>query len=204
MHETFYSLNEDKQGRILNAAMQVFSKYPYNKASTDDIAALAGISKGALFYHFKNKKDLYCFLYEYCCRKIYEKLNELHVIEERDFFSQNMKAVEARVCTMIEYPYIIEFGLRAYYETDKVVENDIKFINKTILEDIFTHFNKNIDTSKFRSPEDVKRAVKMLVWLSEGFLKERREAGTLNLKEIQTEFNEYLQILKRGFYYGEN
>ena len=204
MHETFYSLNEDKQSRILNAAMQVFSKYPYSKASIDDIAALAGISKGALFYHFKNKKDLYCFLYEYCCRKIYEKLNEFHVFEERDFFSQNMRAVEARVCAMINYPYIIEFGLRAYYETEKAVENDIKFINKNILEGIFAHFNKNIDTSKFRNTEDVKKAVKMLVWLSEGFLKERREAGTLDLKEIQTEFNEYLQILKRGFSYGEN
>lgn len=204
MYESFYALKKEKQNRIINAAMKVFSQNPYSKASTDDIAALAEISKGLLFYHFKNKKDLYCYLYEYSCEKIYEKIDEQRVMEETDFFEQNKKAIEARVCTMIEYPYIYDFGTRAYYETDKAVEADIKSINQKILKDIYIHFNNNIDTSKFRNIEDVNKAVKMLVWLSEGFIKERKMEGKLNLKEIQTDFCEYVEILKRGFYNQEH
>lgn len=200
MHESFYALKEEKQARIINAAMKVFSRSPYSKASTDDIAAMAGISKGSLFYHFKNKKDLYRFLYKYSCKKIYEKIDEKQVTKEKDFFEQNKKAVEARVCTMIEYPYIYDFSMRAYYETDKTVEADIKSINQKMLKSIYTHFNNDIDTSRFRNPQDVNKAVKMLVWLSEGFLKEKRMEGKLDLNEIQKDFCEYIEILKHGFY----
>jgi hypothetical protein len=200
MYESFNALKKEKQDRIINASMKVFSRKSYSKASTDDIAAMAGISKGSLFYHFQNKKELYCYLYEYSCKKIYEKIDEQHVLEETDFFEQNKKAIEARICTMMEYPYIYDFSLRAYYETDKSVEEDIKNINENILKNIYIHFNSNIDTSKFRNSEDVNKAVKMMVWLSESFLKERMAEGKLNLRELQKDFLEYVEILRRGFY----
>lgn len=200
MHESFHALNEVKQEKIINAAMKVFSQKPYGKACTDDIAAIAEISKGSLFYHFKNKRDLYSYLYEYCCKEIYKKIDEQKVMEETDFFKQNQKAVKARICAMIEHPYIYEFGIRAYYETDKEVATDIKSINQKNLKDINIHFNNNIDISKFRNIEDVNRAVKLLVWLSEGLLKDVEKAGELDLNELQDEFNEYMKVLKRGFY----
>ena len=59
MNEKFYELPEEKQLYVLNAAMEVFAEYEYKKASTDLIAAKAGVSKGLLFYYFHNKKSLY-------------------------------------------------------------------------------------------------------------------------------------------------
>ncbi len=200
MLESFHALKEEKRIRIINAAMQVFSKDSYSKASTDDIAAMAGISKGALFYHFRNKKELYCYLYEYSCGKIYAKVGELKVYEETDFFAQNIKIVEARVLTMMAYPYVYDFGMRAYYETDEAVAGEIRSINQRLLKDITSHFSQDTDTSSFRKGEDVEKAVKMLVWLSEGFMKERKMQGKMDLKAIQTEFTSYIEILKHGFY----
>ena len=49
MSERFKELPEEKQISILEAAMQVFAKYEYKKASTDLIASKAGVSKGLLF-----------------------------------------------------------------------------------------------------------------------------------------------------------
>lgn len=133
MHESFYALKEEKRDRIINAAMKIFAQSPYRKASTDDIAAMAEISKGSLFYHFKNKPDLYCFLYQYSCTKIYNKIEQYKAMEETDFFERNIKVVNARVHTMMEYPFIFDFALRAYYETDTAVEKNIKVINQNIL-----------------------------------------------------------------------
>lgn len=200
MHKSFYSLGMEKQNRIINAAMNVFSKSPYSKASTDDIAAMAGISKGSLFYHFRNKKDLYCYLYEYSCKKVYEKIDENKAMEESDFFERNVKIVEARVCAMIENPYIFDFALRAYYETDGAVADDIKSINKKILKDAYIKLNDNIDTSRFKNTSDINKAIKMLIWIGEGFIKERQAKGGLNLNEIEKEIYDYMEILKRGFY----
>lgn len=200
MCEAFHALNREKQVKIINAAMKVFSESSYNKASTVDIAAIAGISKGALFYYFRNKRELYCYLYEYSCKKIYEKLDEVKAMEERDFFERNIKIVEARAAAMLDCPYIFAFSLQAYYEKDISVAQDIKLINEKILKDAYAKLNENIDTSKFKNKEDINKAIKMIIWLSEGFIKERMAEGKLELEEIKEEIYDYMKILKRGFY----
>jgi AcrR family transcriptional regulator len=43
---------------IINAAIQVFSEQSYLKASVEDVASRAGVSKGAVFYYFNSKIDL--------------------------------------------------------------------------------------------------------------------------------------------------
>jgi len=43
---------------IINAAIQAFSEQSYLKASVEDIASRAGVSKGAIFYYFNSKIDL--------------------------------------------------------------------------------------------------------------------------------------------------
>lgn len=60
MEPAFEHLPREKQLRILNAAMKVFARNDYRHASTDDIAAQAGISKGLLFYYFHNKNSCTC------------------------------------------------------------------------------------------------------------------------------------------------
>lgn len=45
--------------RILLAAMQVFSQKGWQRSSLDEIAHAAGLTKGAIYWHFKNKNDLF-------------------------------------------------------------------------------------------------------------------------------------------------
>ena len=59
------SLSEEKQQRILNAALKEFAQKGYKNASTNQIVKEADISKGLLFHYFKNKKQLFLFLYDY-------------------------------------------------------------------------------------------------------------------------------------------
>ena len=56
--EKFEELSQEKQRRIIDAGMEVFGRNEYKKANTEDIAAKAGISKGLLFYYFKDKNKL--------------------------------------------------------------------------------------------------------------------------------------------------
>jgi AcrR family transcriptional regulator len=43
---------------LLSAALRVFAERGYRNASVDEIAAAAGYSKGALYWHFASKEDL--------------------------------------------------------------------------------------------------------------------------------------------------
>ena len=44
--------------RILNHSMRLFLERGYNGTSIDDITQAAGLTKGALYWHFRSKEDL--------------------------------------------------------------------------------------------------------------------------------------------------
>lgn len=48
-----------KSQQILDAALAVFCRYGYRKTSMLDIAQAAGMSRAALYLHFKNKEDVF-------------------------------------------------------------------------------------------------------------------------------------------------
>jgi TetR/AcrR family acrAB operon transcriptional repressor len=51
--------NEAREQRILNAAADLFIHYGYDKTTVDDVAREAGVSKGAIYLHFKSKDELF-------------------------------------------------------------------------------------------------------------------------------------------------
>lgn len=58
----FDKLKPEKQQRILNAAFNEFSKYPYDKVSVFQIAKNANISRASFYFYFADKKDIYLYI----------------------------------------------------------------------------------------------------------------------------------------------
>jgi AcrR family transcriptional regulator len=48
----------ETRARIIQAALECFSRTGYNQTTMDDVVAASGVSKGTLYWHFKNKEDL--------------------------------------------------------------------------------------------------------------------------------------------------
>jgi len=53
-----YKKSEASRQQVLDAAIRVLAEHGYAKTSVSDIAAAAGMSKGAVHYHFESKDDL--------------------------------------------------------------------------------------------------------------------------------------------------
>jgi AcrR family transcriptional regulator len=53
------SITKQRQGQILDAALQVFSKRGFAHATTAEIAQTAGIAEGTIYNYYKNKRDLF-------------------------------------------------------------------------------------------------------------------------------------------------
>ncbi len=51
--------NPDKAVQILDASLKVFAHYGYKKASMEEIAAGVDMTKGALYFYYRDKHDLY-------------------------------------------------------------------------------------------------------------------------------------------------
>lgn len=54
----------DTRSRVLHAAFRVFAEHGYTGATLDDVAADAGLTKGAVYWHFASKDDLCMALIE--------------------------------------------------------------------------------------------------------------------------------------------
>ena len=87
MNDKFFSLPEARQDLIRNSAMVEFGANTFKKTSADSIAKRAGVSKGLLFHYFKDKRELYLYLYRYAlevCVKQY--MEKSYNFGETDFF----------------------------------------------------------------------------------------------------------------------
>lgn len=49
---------QETRNHIIDAAIERFSEHGVSKTSLADIAAAAGVTRGAIYWHFKNKTDL--------------------------------------------------------------------------------------------------------------------------------------------------
>ncbi|WP_426230819.1 TetR family transcriptional regulator [Pararhizobium sp. DWP3-4] len=54
---------EETRNSILSAAERVFFEKGVSTASLDDVAKAAGVTRGAIYWHFSNKTDLFLELY---------------------------------------------------------------------------------------------------------------------------------------------
>ena len=53
---------EVSRGEILDAALACFTAHGYHETSIDEIADRAGLSKGAIYWHFAGKRELFLAL----------------------------------------------------------------------------------------------------------------------------------------------
>ena len=118
MNEKFFELKKEKQDRMINAALKVFSEYGYYHASTDEIVKNAEISKGLLFHYFGSKIGIYAFLYDYATRFVTLELTANVEKSENRYFELYKQILSAKANSMSQYPFIFLFLNKADEETD--------------------------------------------------------------------------------------
>lgn len=202
MNDKFYSLPEEKQQRIINAALRVFAENPYKKANTADIAAAAGISKGLLFHYFENKQSLYEYLFRYGTDVMRSHISELLPPEESDFFEIWLRSQRAKSEIVLRNPHLMDFLMRAYYDRAPENEGNMSFYDK--LEESSTEVILNrIDRSKFRAETPPEKVFNWLLWAAEGFIKRQTSSGGLDIDRLDTEFTELVLFMKQHCYKEE-
>ena len=172
MNEKFFTLSPEKQARITNAALEVFARNDYKHASTDDIAAKAGISKGLLFYYFRNKQSLYLYLYDYALEQVRGQVLRQKLDGVTDFFELMHIGARAKLELLTRCPYLLEFSIRAFYSRGEAVSDAVQARLNGDLTGSFAQYFSNIDFSKFRPGVDPAQLLRMLTWMTEGYMNE--------------------------------
>lgn len=203
-YDKFLELPKEKQLKIINAGFEYFGKYGYKGANTENIANKAEISKGLLFYYFKNKESYYLFLCEFCQNLMLEIFQATDFQEITDFFELIDFATKAKLKIIAEYPFITDFSVNLV--TDKSIKLGNKgeeYINNAIYNSFDTYF-KNIDFTPFKEEINVKKIYQMMLWLSEGYINEKKRMNIpIILEDFLSDFVSWKELLKKMCYKEE-
>ena len=199
MNEGFFSLPADKQRKIINMGFQVFSQNTYKKAPVAEIASKADISKALLFYHFKNKKEFYLFLWNKSIELTSNAMKEQDVLGTSNYFEMLRRSLIGKCNLLREYPYVSEFSLRAYYEENMEVRNEIQdSFHKINLESEKKAF-EIIDITKLRDDIDIHQMYQEMVWASDGYLHMALIQGVINVDKLKSDFEKLIHMWEKVY-----
>ncbi|MEH7011123.1 TetR/AcrR family transcriptional regulator [Neobacillus niacini] len=206
MFSKFLNLDFEKQDRIINAAIKEFAQKGYDNASTNEIVKEAGISKGLLFHYFKNKKQLFFFLFDYCYNLVADEFYKKVDLTERDFFKRIRQAVLIKMDLQTKYPEILTFIQEAFMQDSPEIKDEfdkkkqeLNAVNIGIIYD-------GIDLSKFRDDVDVQKILKVISWTFEKMSDEELHKAKMvpghkiDYEKVFLEAEEYFEIFIKCFY----
>jgi len=196
MNAKFFDLKKEKQDRMINAALKVFSLNGYRHASTDDIVQEAEISKGLLFHYFGSKAGLFAFVYEYSVRYMLLELSTKVSRKESNLF-EVMKQIEmARMNAMKGYPYMQQFLNRC--ETEEVDEALLAMENmQKLLKGEYDRINSQILYADFPAGVDGHKLQKMMELTIEGLLAEKFRGESFQPEALYAEIAGYMDMMRK-------
>ena len=196
MNEKFYQLPEEKQLRILNAGFRVFSKSTYRKSPMNEIAAEAGISKSLLFFYFRNKKELYLFLMKKAEELTMKYLSESGCYEESDIFEMMYKGLLAKTEMMRKYPDMSLFALKAYYEEDEEVRDELQKIIAPYRKLSTNKSLPKLDPTLFKDGLDLNMMYQDMFLASEGYMYQMQNQGRIDIDRVLADYRKLIDFWK--------
>ncbi len=210
MYETFEKLPESKKEQIIRVSIEEFAKNGYRNTSTNAIVKRLGISKGALFLYFGNKKYLYLYLVEYLTKILIDDFFLLYPLQADglsiDIFD-NLGEYYNRLIRM--KPEFFLLLLDAYMNPADEIKRDVEERHNKAHDVIL----ENLSTVGFRKGIDLRMVVNMLHMVShfvgheivskysfEGNWQDEIEKDIEGFAEL---YAKYVDILKYGVFERE-
>ena len=143
-----------RKEQIMDAALKVIISKGYENSRMDDIVDLSSMSKGAIYWYYKSKKEVYLNLVNYWVIKYSTVIN--HIIEEDDSPADQLKDVFEYFILQYEhdpsaFKALVEFWSLAgrdkdfQKKLDKVYSKFLEFLERIINKGVKSGEFKNLD-----------------------------------------------------------
>src|ERR671931_2280167 len=93
--------SEATRGRLGRGGRELFSRHGYNDVSTEEVVRRAGVTRGALYHQFKDKRDLFAAVVEQIEQEVMHKVAET-ALAEGDPWEQQRAAISAYLDVCLE------------------------------------------------------------------------------------------------------
>lgn len=146
--------------RIVQSAIECFSKYGFDRSRMDDIAQTADLSKGTLYLYFKSKEDLFYAICENNLKVIKEQLSRMFATRKENLlydveqFYDNLQKLEKKGDEKVFFEIVAESARNPklqkilYEQRTKIFDVVKEYLDLQVQKGFF---RKNIDTEAIAS-----------------------------------------------------
>ena len=188
------STDNEKKERALTAAWELFARFGYEKASMQDIAEAAGVSKSVIFKYYESKENLYRTAFRVASDEIARADAEAAsaAAEPDDVFSALRKTVDARMRLFARAPYVYSFSYTAAYDTAELPRQLVleEFAKRGVTKPDAVRYNC---IRKDVSPQSAKQ---MIFWISQGFLGDQLARGVAEPETLKQAYLEWVDLME--------
>lgn len=196
MNAKFFDLKQEKQDRMVNAALKIFALNGYLHASTDDIVKEAQISKGLLFHYFDSKIGVYSFIYDYAVRYISLELSSAVDPSETSYFELLRQIEAAKMQVLKSYPYMFLFVYRAAKENITEALLAVESSKENLYKNFQTVLEK-ADKSFLTENSNAADYLKMLTMTLEGIMEQSLKDASFNAEDNYKENIKFINMIEK-------
>ncbi len=149
------SKQDQRKYQILDAALEVIVNKGYEGSSMSDIVKKSNLSKGAIYWYFKSKKEVYLELVNHWVH--YYSPNVNHIVEDNKPASIQLKELFDYFITQYETDQTVFKAVAVFWSLagrdndfkekfDKVYSEFFTVIEKIIIKGVENNEFKNLDT----------------------------------------------------------
>ena len=165
---------DNSKEQILEAAMKVFVKNGFSETRMDDIAENSGLSKGAIYHHYKSKKDLFLALIDFWEEYFFFKIFFNKDVESKNSADLLRDMAKDMIETFKTRKYILlaelEFWSLANHDEDVRAKTEALYIK--LMKLIRTIISKGVDSNEFKKLDvdvaalSVMTSLQGVIWFS--------------------------------------
>jgi AcrR family transcriptional regulator len=146
------SKQDKRKDQILDAALSVIVKHGYDRSRMDDIVQSSQLSKGAIYWYYKSKKEVYLSLVDYWVKRynagFIDNLEQHHTASEQlkglfDYFIDQYETDPTAFKILVEF-----WSLSG---RDKDFNKKLQRVYSDFLEYVVHIIQKGVDSGEFRN-----------------------------------------------------
>ena len=206
--DTFNKLDEGKKARILDAAVEEFSRHGFRQASVNRMVETIGIAKGSLFQYFGSKEGLFTVIFNHAVELVRQSLRQVKKqTSEEDFFGRIKESLLAGIRFIERHPRVYRIYLKMIFQEDFPLRAEfLQQVHLFSAEYLQPVVEAGILRGDLRPDTDKEMAVFMLDALMDRFLQAYcvpfLDAGASIYKapadELERKADEFIKLLQCG------
>jgi len=187
----------NKKNIILEAAARLFSEKGFRETPMAEISKITGAAEGTIFYHFKNKEELFVAILEDFKKHVIEEFKNY---EGQAEFKTGLEMLEGVISFYFRLAATMEDRFLLLHRHDLYELAEVNPICRGHLEEIFTYFLDLIEQSVSRGQKDgsIREAhTRKMAWIIFSMVDGLVRFNTFRLYEAGALYSELIESCRR-------